>query len=316
MPRAVGNATPEANPHLAPRSHAPAKGLPDRGTILRMDGIENSALVQGISEQLADRPGDQRSTASTRREQSPPNVELEDQIRRLRAERTAAGLEIAQPGGLLGDLLPEPAELVDEFGPCFRLVAAQRATSRWSASRSAPHLTCLRFRYKPPRRPRTRGIFDPRSFSAADPRAIERETPRAHPRRTGGRSSRHRSNRGNRAVIQTVLLNKEKFLIKFDYSIRNIKEEKVLSIDFWSWIRGRNWRPIAFRTALGRASAPLPRGRSPRARVAAAPGGGSPIRRSLGGDGRISVSMKGGVGIAARSPRGNNRLLAGARCVG
>jgi hypothetical protein len=130
-----------------------------------MDGIEDPTLVQGVPEYFVEGAGAERETAGAQSEQTPPVVEIENQIRRIPGECTAADLGIAQFSGLLGDLLSKFAEFVDELRLGFLLVSAQRVPSRWKTSRSAPTLTSLISGYKPPRRAVTRGNLDPRPFS-------------------------------------------------------------------------------------------------------------------------------------------------------
>jgi hypothetical protein len=138
MPRVVGKAQAKATSRLLVRFDRLAKGLEKRPSIFRVQQIEGPALFQGLLENFAERAGAERGAARVHKEQTPPVVEFENQIRRIRGERSAAGLGIAQCSGLLGDLLPKPAEFVDELRPVFLLVAAQRVPSRWETSQSAP----------------------------------------------------------------------------------------------------------------------------------------------------------------------------------
>jgi hypothetical protein len=103
-----------------------------------MDRFEDSALVQGVPENFVEGVGAERETTGTQREQTPPTVEFENQIRRIPGERTEADIGIAKLSGLLGDLLSQFAEFVDELRSTFLLVAAQRIPSRWETSQSAP----------------------------------------------------------------------------------------------------------------------------------------------------------------------------------
>ena len=103
-----------------------------------MDRFEDPTLVQGVPENFVEGAGTERETAGAQREQTPPVVEFENQIRRIPGECTAADLGIAQFSGLLGDLLLKFAEFVDELRSAFLLVAAQRVSSRRATSQSPP----------------------------------------------------------------------------------------------------------------------------------------------------------------------------------
>jgi hypothetical protein len=138
MPRVIGKAQAKTTSRLLVRFDRLAKGLEKRPSIFRVQQIEGPALFQGLLENFAERAGAERGAARVHEEQTPPVVEFENQIRRIRGERSAADLGIAQCSGLLGDLLPKPAEFVDELRPVFLLVAAQRVSSRWETSQSAP----------------------------------------------------------------------------------------------------------------------------------------------------------------------------------
>ena len=102
-----------------------------------MDRFEDPTLVQGVPENFVEGTGAKRETAGAQREQTPPVVEFENQIRRIPGECTAADHGIAQFSGLLGDLLSKFAEFVDELRSGFLLVASQRVPSRWKTSQSA-----------------------------------------------------------------------------------------------------------------------------------------------------------------------------------
>jgi hypothetical protein len=100
--------------------------------------IENPTLLEGFLENFAKGARAERGAAGAHVEQAPPVVEFKDQIRRMRGERSAAGLGIALPSGLLGELPSKFDEFVDELRSGFLLVASQRVPSRWKASQSAP----------------------------------------------------------------------------------------------------------------------------------------------------------------------------------
>ena len=115
-----------------------AIGLVERPSIVPVQPIEEPALLQGLAENFIERTGDERGKARVRSEQMLLVVEFENQIRRIRSERNAAELGIAQLDGLLIRHLSKSVEFVDELRSVFLLVAPQRVPSRWETSQCLP----------------------------------------------------------------------------------------------------------------------------------------------------------------------------------
>jgi hypothetical protein len=116
------------------RSDSLAKSLEKRPPIIRMKGVQESALFQRLPENLLERAGAERVTTRARKEQAPMIIEFENQVGRIANDCGVPGLGIAQFSSLLVELMSELAEFVNELRPAFFLVAAQRVTSRWEAS--------------------------------------------------------------------------------------------------------------------------------------------------------------------------------------
>lgn len=158
-------AQPKAIAGLPVRLDALSKSLDQRFPIVWVKGLEDPALLYGLSEDLIEGRRDQRGKVRTQEDQAALVIELEDQVRRIPDQRAVAILGIAQFGGLLVELPSKPAQLLDEFRSVLFPVPAQRLTSWWKASQSAPHLTSLICRYKP----LEREITSHNSEARADP---------------------------------------------------------------------------------------------------------------------------------------------------
>lgn len=138
MPDAIGKAQAKVASPLLARFDPRAIGIVEGVSIVRVQPIEEPALLQGLAENLIEGAGDEPGKARVRGEQVPLVVKFENQVRRIRSERCAAELGIAQPDGLLGGLLSKPSKFVDELRSAFLLVAVQWVPSRWKTSQSAP----------------------------------------------------------------------------------------------------------------------------------------------------------------------------------
>jgi len=138
MPGAIGIAQAKMTFLFLARFDSLAIGLVKRPSIIGVKQIEEPALLQGLAENFIEGATDERGKARVRSEQTPLVIEFENQIRRIRSQRSAAELGIAQLDGLIGRRLSKSVEFVDELRSVFLLVAPQRVPSRWKTSQSAP----------------------------------------------------------------------------------------------------------------------------------------------------------------------------------
>ena len=103
-----------------------------------MQGLQNPALLNGLSKNLIERTRYERGTVRTQEDQATVAVEFENQVRRIPDQRAVTDFRIAQLGGLLAELASKLAKLCDEFRSVLSCIFAQRATSRRKANQSAP----------------------------------------------------------------------------------------------------------------------------------------------------------------------------------
>ena len=137
-PGAIGIAQSKVIPRLLVRFESLAKGLEKRLSIVRVQRLQNPALLHVLSQDLIEGTRDERGTVRAHEDQSTLAVEFENQVRGIPDQRAVAALGIAQFSGLLAELLSKLTNFVYELRSVFIGVFAQRVISWWEADQSAP----------------------------------------------------------------------------------------------------------------------------------------------------------------------------------